>query len=203
MVKVSITTQKEFVMIDDKQQLYCDEVMKFRKVLNLTSIKDSALFYKTFIKPSVVLSKWIDDKDTVLDIGSGMGVPGIPLLIHNENITGVLVERRKKRTEFIRHVIRKLKLNAVAYDADINDLEPLNATVCVARAVSEVRLLLKMCDKHIVDGGRAVLPVPDEATMPDVTGWCLLEDYHPKNMQRIVCYIKGGKEGVGGVSRET
>ena len=190
-------------MVDVKQQLYCDEVMKFRRVLNLTSVKDSDLFHKTFIKPSVSLSKWIKDSDVVLDIGSGMGVPGIPLLIHSENIKGILVERRKKRTEFIRHVIRKLKLNAVAYDADIYDLEPLNATVCVARAVSEVRLLLKMCDKHIVDGGRAVLPVPDEAVMPDVTGWYLSEDYHPKNMQRIVCYIKGGKDGVGGVSRET
>ncbi|WP_038247150.1 16S rRNA (guanine(527)-N(7))-methyltransferase RsmG [Ghiorsea bivora] len=190
-------------MADAKQQLYCDEVMKFRKVLNLTSIKDSGLFYQTFIKPSVALSKWIDDKDVVLDIGSGMGVPGIPLLIHNENIHGVLVERRKKRTEFIRHVIRKLKLNAVAYDADINDLDPLKATVCVARAVSEVRLLLRMCDKHIIDGGKAVLPVPDEAVLPVVDGWCLHEDYRPKDMQRIACYIKGGKEGVGGVSRET
>jgi len=190
-------------MVDAKQQLYCDEVMKFRKVLNLTSVKDPGLFYKTFTKPSIALSKWIDDGDIVLDIGSGMGVPGIPLLIHNENIQGILVERRKKRTEFIRHVIRKLKLNAVAYDADINDLEPLGATVCVARAVSEVLLLLNMCDQHIIDGGKAVLPVPDEAVLPDVDGWFLSEDYRPKNMQRIVCYIKGVNDGVGGVSRET
>ncbi len=190
-------------MIDARQQLYCDEVMKFRKVLNLTSIKDPALFYKTFIQPSVALSKWIDDKAVVLDIGSGMGVPGIPLLIHNKNIKGVLVERRKKRTEFIRHIIRKLRLNADAYDADINDLDSLNATVCVARAVSEVSLLLKMCDKHIVDGGRAVLPVPDEVVLPNVDGWYLEEDYRPKDMQRVACYIKDGNEVVGGVSRET
>ncbi|MDQ7001161.1 MAG: class I SAM-dependent methyltransferase, partial [Ghiorsea sp.] len=146
---------------------------------------------------------WIVDGDIVLDIGSGMGVPGIPLLIHNKNIRGILVERRKKRTEFIRHVLRKLKLNGVAYDADINDLEPLGATVCVARAVSEVRLLLKMCDKHIVDGGRAVLPVPDTVDLPHIDGWVLSEDYHPENMQRIACYIKVGKENIGGVSRET
>ena len=190
-------------MYDATQQLYCDEVMKFRKVLNLTSIKDPSVFYSTFISPSIELSKWIYDGDIVLDIGSGMGTPGIPLLIHNCNIQGVLVERRKKRTEFIRHVIRKLKLNGVAYDADINDLDPLGATVCVARAVSEVRLLLKMCDKHIVDGGRAVLPVPDDAVLPDVHGWFLSEDNQPHNMQRVVCYVRGEKEAGGGVSRET
>jgi 16S rRNA (guanine527-N7)-methyltransferase len=185
------------------QQLYCDEVMKFRKVLNLTSIKDPSVFYSTFIGPSIELSKWICDGDIVLDIGSGMGVPGIPLLIHNCNIKGVLVERRKKRAEFIRHIIRKLKLNGVAYDADINDLDPLGATVCVARAVSEVRLLLKMCDKHIVDGGKAVLPVPGDAVLPEVKGWFLLEDYHPHHMQRVACYVKGVQEAGGGVSRET
>ncbi|MDQ7002531.1 MAG: class I SAM-dependent methyltransferase, partial [Ghiorsea sp.] len=70
-------------MVDVTQQLYCDEVMKFRKVLNLTSIKDAGLFHRTFTQPSIALSRWIVDGDIVLDIGSGMGVPGIPLLIHN------------------------------------------------------------------------------------------------------------------------
>lgn len=187
----------------DKNQIqYCDEVLKFRKVLNLTSIKDLGVFYKTFITPSLLLQAWIPQGAVVLDIGSGMGVPGIPLLIHRKDITGILVERRKKRTEFIRHVIRKLKLNAKAYDADINDLEPLGATVCVARAVSEVKMLIAMCDKHIIPGGKAVLPVPDGAVLPDVSGWKLENDFYQQGKQRIVCYIKQDIEQ-GGVSRET
>jgi 16S rRNA (guanine527-N7)-methyltransferase len=188
--------------MDEKQKSYCEEVLRFRKVLNLTSIKDINVFYKTFILPSITLSNWIEDGAVVLDIGSGMGVPGIPILIHRPDTTGILVERRKKRTEFIRHVIRKIKLNAKAYDADINDLEPLQATVCVARAVSEVKLLIKMCDKHIVAGGKAVLSVPDDAELPEVKGWILSEDYNPVNMQRIAVYVKSLAED-GGVSRET
>ena len=188
--------------MSDKQLVYCDEVMKFRKVLNLTSIKDSGLFYKTFIKPSIYLARWIEPNAVVLDIGSGMGVPGLPLLIHREDISGILVERRKKRTEFIRHVIRKMKLNAVAYDADINDLEPLGATVCVARAVSEVRILIQMCDKHMVVGGKAVLPVPDGIDLPCINGWELVEDDKPVNMQRVAVYVKSLLLE-GGVSRET
>ena len=176
--------------MNDKQQIYCDEVLRFRKVLNLTSITDVNIFYKTFITPSTILSKWIEKGAVVLDIGSGMGVPGIPLLIHRDDIKGILVERRKKRTEFIRHVIRKMKLNAVAYDADINELTPLMATVCVARAVSEVSMLLQMCDKHIVAGGKAVLPVPDDAELPEVEGWKLSDDCNPKNIQRVAIYVK-------------
>jgi 16S rRNA (guanine527-N7)-methyltransferase len=188
--------------MDELQVGYCNEVLRFRKVLNLTSIKDLHVFYHTFITPSVALEKWIPPGSVILDIGSGMGVPGIPLLIHREDVSGVLVERRKKRTEFIRHVIRKLKLNAVAYDADIYDLEPLNATVCVARAVSEVKVLLDMCAKHIVDGGRAVLPIPNDVMLPEVQGWQLQEDFSQEGLQRIACYLKQDVQP-GGVSRET
>ncbi|MDX8388223.1 MAG: RsmG family class I SAM-dependent methyltransferase [Ghiorsea sp.] len=188
--------------MNENQKVYCGEVLKFRKVLNLTSIKELGVFYKAFIAPSILLSDWIDEGAIVLDIGSGMGVPGIPLLIHRSDISGILVERRKKRTEFIRHVIRKMKLNAKAFDADINELEPLGATVCVARAVSEVKVLIQMCDKHIVPGGKAVLPVPDDAMLPEVEGWYLKEDHKPLNMQRIAVYIKSSTEE-GGVSRET
>ncbi len=188
--------------MDKVQVQYCDEVMKFRKVLNLTSIKDVNVFYKTFITPSVLLEKWIPQGATVLDIGSGMGVPGIPLLIHRPDIRGILVERRMKRTEFMRHVLRKLKLNGVAHDADINDLDPLGATVCTARAVSEVSTLITLCDKHIVEGGLAVLPIPNEAGLPDVEGWVLQEDFHQQGQQRIVCYQKNRIDN-GGVSRET
>jgi len=176
--------------MDDRQLVYCKEVLRFRKVLNLTSVKDLGVFYKIFIKPSIALEKWVEEGAIVLDIGSGMGVPGLPLLIHRPDIQGVLVERRKKRTEFIRHVIRTMKLKAVAYDADINDLAPLAATVCVARAVSDIGTLIEMCDKHIVPGGKAVLPVPDEAVLPEIKGWKLAEDSRVDKTQRIICYIK-------------
>jgi len=176
--------------MDSRQLIYCKEVLRFRKVLNLTSVKDLDVFYKTFIKPSIALEKWVEEGAVVLDVGSGMGIPGLPLLIHRTDIQGVLVERRKKRTEFIRHIIRTMKLKAVAYDADINDLAPILATVCVARAVSDVGTLIEMCDKHIVPGGKAVLPVPDEVILPEIEGWKLAEDSSVDETQRIICYIK-------------
>ncbi|MDQ7003906.1 MAG: class I SAM-dependent methyltransferase [Ghiorsea sp.] len=186
--------------MDKVQRQYCDEVMKFRKVLNLTSIKDVDVFYKRFIQPSVLLERWIPQNAIVLDIGSGMGVPGLPLLIHRPDIQGILVERRKKRTEFIRHVIRKLKLKGQAFDADIHDLEPLQATVCIARAVSEISVLIGMCDKHIVDGGLAVLPIPNDVILPQIQGWVLKDELCQEGMQRVVCYQKSTLIGV--VSRE-
>lgn len=188
--------------MDEQQLAYCDLVLRFRKVLNLTSVKEKQVFYSRFIIPSIALADWIPENSIVLDIGSGMGVPGIPLLIHRPDIKGILVERRKKRAEFLRHVVRTMKLNADVYDADINDLASLQASVCTARAVSEVQLLIAMCDQHIVIGGRAVLPVPDHYELPVLDGWCCLEDTGTQRSQRVACYEKTVM-GVGGVSRET
>ena len=139
---------------------YVQEVLKFRKALNLTSISDAALFNARFIVPSLSMAEWVPDEGRILDIGSGMGVPGIPLLLSKPGLVGVLVERRKKRAEFLRHIIRKLGLRAEVYDADINDLPSLGVDICVARAVTKEDALLRMCMPHANHGAVAVLPVP-------------------------------------------
>ncbi|MDX8408011.1 MAG: RsmG family class I SAM-dependent methyltransferase [Mariprofundaceae bacterium] len=167
---------------------YVAEVLKFRRALNLTSVADADLFVQRFINPSLALAASMPAAGRLLDIGSGMGVPGIPLLMALPGLQGVLVERRKKRTEFLRHVIRTLSLNAVAYDADIRALEPLRVDVCVARAVTDEGGLLRMCAPHMVAGGRAVLPVPRESKAVVLNGWELQEE------KRVASGVEAGDE---------
>ncbi|MDQ6996090.1 MAG: 16S rRNA (guanine(527)-N(7))-methyltransferase RsmG [Mariprofundus sp.] len=158
-------------------QAYVQEVLKFRKAMNLTSISDAEIFQSRFIKPSLALAQWIPEHGRILDIGSGMGVPGIPLLIAKPSLTGVLVERRKKRAEFLRHVVRKLGLNAEVYDADIQALRPLKVDICVARAVSDERQMLEMCNPHVNPAAVAVFPVPRSHSPVDVAGWVVSGEY--------------------------
>lgn len=162
-------------MSETRLQQYCEEVLRFRKALNLTSISDAESFMERFVRPSVALAEWMPEEGRMLDIGSGMGVPGIPLLIACPGLQGVLVERRKKRAEFLRHVVRKIGLNSDVYDADINMLPHLGVDVCVARAVTSVEPLLQMCGRHANSGAVAVLPVPRDAEPRNVTGWKFLD----------------------------
>ncbi len=164
-------------MQTEQCRTYVQEVLKFRQALNLTSISDMNTFNTRFIQPSMTMAEWMPDQGRMLDIGSGMGVPGIPLLIAKPFLTGVLVERRKKRAEFLRHVVRKLGLNADVYDADIHALTPLNVDVCVARAVADERQLLEMCDRHVNPGAVAIFPVPRSHAPVDVDGWVVSGEY--------------------------
>jgi 16S rRNA (guanine(527)-N(7))-methyltransferase RsmG len=185
---------------------YCSEVLRFRKALNLTSVKSEAEFMSCFVEPSVALSEWMPERGRLLDIGSGMGVPGVPLLIAKPGLQGVLVERRKKRAEFLRHLVRVLKLDAEVYDADINDLPGLGVDVCVARAVTHISGLLEMCTPHVNHGAVAVFPVPQRSEPVCHTGW-MFEHGHTVQAveaQQVLCYRYHGDNLIqGDVSRET
>ncbi len=188
-------------MNDEACEIYCREILRFRKALNLTSISDEDALMRRFIQPSLQLAAWIPESSRrLLDIGSGMGVPGIPILIRLPALHGVLVERRKKRAEFLRHIVRKLKLNATVYDADINDLPHLDIDVCVARAVTRQDMLLNMCSRHAREGAVAVLPVPRDSEPAHCAGWRLQREAAivAGDAQLIRCYHYSRGDNRGG-----
>jgi 16S rRNA (guanine(527)-N(7))-methyltransferase RsmG len=177
-------------MNSEALERYCSEVLRFRRALNLTSIKGEEEFMARFVLPSVALAQWMPETGRLLDIGSGMGVPGIPLLITKPGLQGVLVERRKKRAEFLRHIVRALQLDAEVYDADVNALPHLGVNICVARAVTHIPGLLEMCGRHADPGAIAVLPVPQSAEPASVEGWCfdMSHSIEAGDEQQIHCY---------------
>lgn len=191
-----------------RYQAYVQEVLKFRKALNLTSIDQAGEFERRFVLPSLALAEWLPEQGRLLDIGSGMGIPGIPLLIARPELCGVLVERRKKRAEFLRHLVRKLSLHAEVYDADINELPSLHVDVCVARAVADELQLLRMCEPHANANALAVLPVPRGSKCAQAAGWEVagehtisigvgIEGDSDSDVQLIRCYRFVGTESEG------
>ncbi len=170
---------------------YIAETLKFASVLNLTAVKEARQFKQRFIEPSLALCRWLPERGRLLDVGSGMGIPGIPILLARRKLRGLLVERRKKRAEFLRHIVRLLALNARVYDDDICLLDCLHADACVARAVTSPENLLSLVSPHMVCGAVAVLPVPGLARAADVQGW-RLERVEAvgigRKKQQIQCY---------------
>jgi len=186
---------------DDLLQEYVQEVLRFAAVMNLTAVRDAADFYNSFIEPSLALLPWIPQRGRLLDIGSGMGVPGVPVLLARPGLYGLLVERRRKRAEFLRHLVRRFKLRADVFDADVRSLNPLAADACVARAVSAPAAVLNMCTPHVRIGGRAVLVVSRSAHAVRMAGWDVDGDYDVPSAgepQAVQVYVRQGD-----VSRET
>ncbi len=162
--------------VSDRQLAYCRHILRFRKALNLTSVDSLEGLVTRFILPSVALEAWIGTNASLLDIGSGMGIPGIPLLIARPDLSGVLVDRRMKRVEFLRHVVRALGLKCRVYCADAAKVRlDVAADVVVARAVANPTELLRLSAPLVRRGGEALLPTGSSVAAEGVDSWCALD----------------------------
>ena len=118
--------------------------------MNLTSIIDEETVYLKHFYDSLTLAKIIDlnNYESLCDIGSGAGFPGIVLKIFYPNLDIVLVDSLNKRINFLNIVIDKLGLkNIQAVHARIEDFSKYNKEkfdIVTARAVAPLNILLEL-----------------------------------------------------------
>ena len=123
----------------DKLDAYRGLVKRYHKTLDLVSDRALAEFdrhlndasaYADFIgglSPAV---------DTVLDLGSGVGLPGIVVAVRLPHVRVVLVERRRRRVAFLELACGQLGLgNAIVTKGDVRDLEDERVDVVTAQGV--------------------------------------------------------------------
>ena len=94
--------------------------------------------------------------DRVVDLGSGAGLPGIPLAIALPSVGFVLVEARRRRGAFLEMVVADLQLENVTVEvARVEDLD-LQVDLCVARAFAPLETSWRAAERLLRPGGRLV-----------------------------------------------
>ena len=85
---------------------------KWNKAYNLTSVRDPQEMLVKHILDSLVVSPYLQG-DRFIDVGTGPGLPGLPLAIINPDKQFVLLDSLGKRISFIRNAVLKLRLTNV------------------------------------------------------------------------------------------
>lgn len=85
---------------------------KWNKAYNLTSVRDPMEMLVKHILDSLVVSPYLQG-DRFIDVGTGPGLPGLPLAIVNPDKQFVLLDSLGKRISFIRNAVRELRLTNV------------------------------------------------------------------------------------------
>jgi len=138
---------------------YKDLLKEWNDKINLTAIvDDKEIILKHFVD-SLTIEKYISENDSVIDIGTGAGFPGIPLKIVKKDINLTLLDSLKKRLIFLEEVCKKLNLENVkiehgrAEDYGKNKEFREKYDIATARAVADLSVLAEYCLPFVKVGG--------------------------------------------------
>lgn len=135
-------------------ELYYHLLRNENEKINLISKKDEQKIITRHFLESIGILRQISfpEKCRVLDLGSGAGLPGIPIKIVRPDIEIFLVESKKKKARFIAKAVNELELPGASIIAKrvedtYQEIEPVDFVV--SRGVAELKQLYKWCRKII------------------------------------------------------
>ena len=143
---------------------YLGEIHRWNRVHNLTAITDPEAMIRRHVIESLALGPLLAGK-RVADVGSGAGVPGIPLAITEPDRRFTLIESRGKRAAFLRHVQGVLGL--VNVDVQHRRVESMNDAgtfdTILARALAPPAELLRLTAHLFAPDTVMLVPTGEQA----------------------------------------
>ena len=160
----SLLLEKGIKVTDEmilKFQKYLDLLMEWNQKINLTALKTEEEIIEKHFYDSLLMAEEIKfDDQSLLDVGTGAGFPGIPLKIVFEDLFVTLLEPTLKRVNFLDIVIKELGLKKIVtinkraedYVKDARSYYDL----VTARAVSRLNMLLELSIPFLKVGGELI-----------------------------------------------
>lgn len=145
-LEIEVTNEQ----LNKLEELY-NLMINYNKKVNLTRITEKEDVYLKHYYDSLTLIKGIDlnQIDTMCDIGTGAGFPGLIIKIFYPNINMTLVDALNKRIIYLNEVIEKLNLKNIKAihkrAEDLSKKEEDKFDLVVSRAVARIDKLIKFC----------------------------------------------------------
>jgi 16S rRNA (guanine527-N7)-methyltransferase len=156
---------------------------RWNRTYNLTAIRDRRAMVSLHLLDSLAMHSFVRELDTLADLGSGAGLPGIPLAIAVPALQVTLVESNGKKARFLREAVRTLGLaNLRVAESRAEALDAPGAFDAItARAMATLADLLAAGAHLLRPGGRLLAmkgarPDAEIAALP--AGW-RVEATHP------------------------
>jgi 16S rRNA (guanine527-N7)-methyltransferase len=135
---------------------------RWNRVHNLTGIRDPTELIDRHLVESLALAPFVQGP-RACDVGSGGGLPGLPLAIVLPQVDFTLIESRRKRASFLRQAKATLGLgNVEIVHARAEDAALVPFDTVLARAVAPPAELMAIVGPLVAPGGRLVLPTGED-----------------------------------------
>ena len=162
---------------------YVHLLAKWNRVWNLTAVREPSAMLSRHVLDSLSLLPWLDaaleecrgtstaaEAVDLLDIGSGAGLPVLPLAICRPTLRCLSVERTEKKARFQRQVVLELGLKRVDVRAERIEDVPTRAHVVTSRAFTAPEAFLALAAERLLPRGVALVMLGRSEFMPDDPG---------------------------------
>jgi len=131
--------------------VYLKLLVQWNRAYNLTAVRDVEEMVSRHILDSLAISPWLRGTRW-LDVGTGPGLPGIPLALAHPEVELALLDSNGKKTRFLREVVRVLSLDHVdVIESRVENYHPTRAfDTVVSRAFSALEPMLEKT-RHLID----------------------------------------------------
>lgn len=132
-------------------------IHKWNKAYNLTSVRDPVAMVAVHLMDSIAVHPHLAVK-TAIDVGTGAGLPGIPLAIMQPDTQFVLLDSLGKRVRFLKQVAFELKLaNIESVQARVEDYHPQrDFDGVITRAYASIGDMLDSCQHLVTENGEFI-----------------------------------------------
>lgn len=148
-------------IVYERFSLYADRLIETNKVMNLTAITEPEEIVQKHFADSLAALPYLKEGDAVIDVGTGAGFPGLPLLIVKPGLKLTLADSLQKRLSFLEGLLKELGLQATVVHGRAEELgqNPLyreRYDFALSRAVASLPVLLELTTPFVKPGGYAI-----------------------------------------------
>ena len=136
--------------------VYLDLLQRWNATYNLTAIRDRREMLIKHLFDSLAMHPYVPEHGTMADLGSGAGLPGIPLALCKPHLQISLVESAGKKARFMREAARQLRLNNVQVFDCRAEAVPGSGSfdLITARALDRIDGILKVGGHLLAEQGQ-------------------------------------------------
>lgn len=134
---------------------YLSSLLKWNKTFNLTAITKPKEALDLHLLDSVAVTPAIQDYSSLLDVGTGGGLPGIPLAILNPDKQFTLLDTNSKKTRFLKQVVYELDLkNVTVINQRVQDFANQSGYACIlSRAFASLSDMVLWTEHLLAEDG--------------------------------------------------